>query len=200
MESLGRIGYGEHTACSSGQSQRIDMKIKKLEIEGACLIQPEPIRDERGFFGRIFDVERFREHGLATSFPQWSISFNRAKGTLRGMHYQVEPHPETKLVRCTAGRIHDVIVDLRRDSATYGRWVATELSAENRRTLYVPAGCAHGFLTLEDDSEVGYFISTGYFAELQRGVRWDDPAFGIDWPIQPTVISDRDQQFEVVSL
>jgi dTDP-4-dehydrorhamnose 3,5-epimerase len=126
---------------------------------------------------------------------QCSISFNHARGTLRGMHYQAHPHPECKLVRCTRGAIYDVALDLRQSSPTFGQWTAAELSADAGNMLYIPGNCAHGFITLEDRSEILYQISEFYYPELARGLRWNDPAFGIEWPIQPTVISDRDRDY-----
>ena len=146
------------------------------------LTRAEPHVDERGFFARTFSAEEFARLGLNPMVAQCSISFNERRGTLRGLHLQAPPHTEAKLVRCTQGRMFDVAVDLRTASSTYLRWTATELSAENRRSLYVPEGCAHGFLTLADATEVSYQISRGYVAEAGSGYRWDDPAFGIDWP------------------
>ena len=171
------------------------MKFIETALSGAFIVEPEPIHDERGFFARLFDAGEFSDRGLEASFPQWSVSYNRRAGTLRGLHYQAAPAAEVKLVRCTAGAIYDVIVDLRPDSPSYRRSVAVELSAENRRILYVPEGFAHGFQTLAEGCEVGYFISAEYRAELQRGVRWDDPAFGIEWPEAERTISARDAAF-----
>lgn len=159
------------------------------------VLDVEPHPDERGLFARIWCVDELRAHGLDPRIVQSSISYNKQKGTLRGMHYQAEPHEETKSVRCTAGAIYDVAVDLRRSSETYRRWTAVELTAANRRTLYVPRGVAHGFITLTDDAEVLYQMGVAYVPGAARGVRWDDPAFGIEWPMEPRVISERDRTF-----
>ncbi|WP_136416245.1 dTDP-4-dehydrorhamnose 3,5-epimerase [Herbaspirillum sp. ST 5-3] len=171
------------------------MKFTPLRLSGAFLIEPEPLADERGFFSRTFCAHEFAEHGLETSLVQCSISYNKLKGTLRGMHYQKSPHEEAKLVRCTMGAIHDVIVDLRPDSPTCRQWTAVELNAENRSALYVPKGFAHGFLTLVDDTEVFYQMSAFFHAECAAGVRWNDPVFAIDWPAQVQVISSRDNSY-----
>jgi dTDP-4-dehydrorhamnose 3,5-epimerase len=168
------------------------MKFVETDLRGAFFIHPERIEDERGFFARVFCEREFAAHDLETRFVQCSTSFNRRKGTLRGMHYQEPPYEESKIVRCTRGAIYDVILDLRRDSSTYGKWTSTVLSAENGRLLYVPKGCAHGFQTLLDDSEVFYQIDEFFVPEVARTVRWDDPAFGIAWPLAPTVVSTRD--------
>lgn len=149
--------------------------------------------DERGFFARTWCAEEFKEAGLDARLVQCSISFNARKGTLRGMHYQAVPIAETKLVRCTMGAIYDVVLDLRTESPTFRKWIGMTLSAENREMVYIPEGCAHGFLTLEDHSEVFYQMSEFYYPEAARGVRWDDPAFGIEWPGDVTVISERDR-------
>lgn len=164
-------------------------------LAGACIIDVQRIEDERGFFGRTWCARELEEHGLEASLVQCSLSFNRLRGTLRGMHYQASPHEEAKLVRCTIGAIHDVIIDLRPESPTYKRWLAVELTADNRRMLFVPRGFAHGFLTLVDASEVLYQMSTFFTPDGARGVRWDDPAFGIAWPFSPTTLSDRDRSY-----
>ncbi len=161
-------------------------------ITGVFIIEPELIEDERGSFARTFCRREFARHGLNPNLVQCNISFNRKRGTLRGMHYQAEPHAEAKLVRCTRGEIFDVAVDLRPDSPTYRDWVGVELSAENRRALYIPEGLAHGFITLTDDTEVFYQMSESYHPECARGVRHDDPAFGIDWPLRAICISKKD--------
>lgn len=171
------------------------MRFADTPIKGAFVLEIEPRRDERGHFARTFDRAEFRRRGLASSFAECSVSFNERRGTLRGLHYQVNPHPEAKLVRCTRGRIHDVIVDLRPRSPTRGRWHAVELGAENGRLLYIPEGVAHGFLTLEPRSEVYYEISAPYAPACARGIRWDDPAFAIRWPAPPEVISERDRSY-----
>jgi dTDP-4-dehydrorhamnose 3,5-epimerase len=169
------------------------LKFTALQLPGAFVVEPEPIADDRGFFARTFCSEEFAAQGLATQFVQCSVSYNKLAGTLRGMHYQKAPHAEAKLVRCTMGRIHDVIVDLRPDSPACGRWAAVELSAANRKALYIPEGLAHGFLTLACDSEVYYEISEVFHAECAAGVRWNDPTLGIEWPGEVRVISDRDR-------
>ena len=171
------------------------MLFRETELKGAFLIEPERLEDERGFFARIFCRKEFEARGLNPSIAQCSISFNARQGTLRGMHYQAAPHEETKIVSCTAGAICDVIVDLRPHSPTFTRWTAAELTAENHLLFYVPAGFAHGFLTLQDRSEALYQISEFYHPERARGVRWDDPAFQIRWPERPRIISDRDRSF-----
>ena len=167
----------------------------EARLKGAFLIEPERLEDERGFFARTWCQQEFAEHNLNPNLVQCSISFNKTKGTLRGMHFQDPPFEETKLVRCTMGEIYDVIVDLRRDSATFKEWFATQLSAANRMMLYIPPGFAHGFQTLQDDSEVFYQMSEFYSPQHARGLRWDDPAFSIDWPNARRTISERDQSF-----
>ena len=165
-----------------------------LDLEGAFILDIEKHADERGFFARTWDDEAMSQYGLASQILQCSVSFNTKKGTLRGMHYQVGPHAEAKIIRCTRGAIFDVIIDLRPGSKTYTRWAAVELTADNRRSLYVPEGFAHGFQTLSPNTEVFYQISQRYVPESQRGVRWDDPAFGIKWPeVSERTISDRDR-------
>ncbi len=159
------------------------------------LIRPEIKGDARGAFARTFCEAEFAAHGLASSFVQCNTSFNRRRGTLRGMHFQREPRPETKLVRCTSGAIFDVALDLRPDSPTYCQWEAFELTAENREALYIPAGCAHGFQTLTDAAEVFYQMGAAYDASLATGVRWDDPHFAIAWPIPDPILSDRDRSY-----
>jgi dTDP-4-dehydrorhamnose 3,5-epimerase len=171
------------------------VKFSPTALAGACIIDIEPVQDERGFFARSWCREEFAKHGLNPDLAQCSISFNKKRGTLRGMHYQAKPHEETKVVRCTRGAIYDVIVDLRPESPTFRKWIAVELSADNRRMLYVPPGFAHGFQSLVDDTEVFYQISTFYHPESARGARWDDPAFGIEWPVMKRVISDKDRQY-----
>jgi len=165
------------------------------KFQGAFVIEPERLEDERGFFARTWCEREFEEHGLNPRIAQCSISFNRRRGTLRGMHYQVAPYEETKIVCCTRGAVYDVIIDLRRDSPTFTQWFAVELTSENRKMVYIPAGFAHGFQTLEDATEVFYQISEFFAPEYGRGVRWDDPAFSIGWPEQPPFISDRDKSY-----
>lgn len=171
------------------------MRFIETPIGGAFVIEIEPACDERGFFARTFCEDEFRAHGLRSDMAQCSVSFNDRRGTLRGMHYQTAPHEEAKLVRCTMGAIHDVVLDLRPDSPTRHRSYGNKLTADNRRMLYVPEGCAHGFITLSDNAEVFYQISTVYAPAASRGVRWNDPAFSIVWPIEPVIISDRDAQW-----
>jgi dTDP-4-dehydrorhamnose 3,5-epimerase len=164
-------------------------------IPGAVVVEPEPRADERGFFARTFCVEEFRAHNLNPRLVQCSVSFNRQRGTLRGMHWQAAPREEAKLVRCTHGAILDVIVDLRPDSPAFRKWFSVELSAANRVMLHVPEGVAHGFLTLADDTEVFYQMSEYFAPECARGVRWDDPAFGIVWPDGDKIIHPRDAAY-----
>lgn len=169
------------------------MRFVALPIPGAYRIELEPREDHRGFFARTFCVEAFGAQGLNATFVQQSVSFNLRKGTLRGLHYQADPHAETKLVRCTAGAVFDVLVDLRRSSPTFGRWHAETLTADNHTTLYIPAGCAHGFQTLQDGSELLYDITPAYVAEAARGVAHDDPALAIDWPLSHPILSEADR-------
>lgn len=172
------------------------MIFHETPIPGAWRVEPERIEDERGFFARVFDEDEFARRGMRTAFPQCSVSFNARAGTLRGLHYQAAPHAEAKLVRCTAGAVWDVLVDLRPESPAFRRWYAAELSAGNRRLLYVPEGVAHGFQTLVDESEVFYQISERYHPELARGQRWDDPAFGVEWPEAAVrTLSERDRGY-----
>lgn len=171
------------------------MLFKETVLKGAYVVEPERIVDERGFFARTWCRSEFETHGLNPNLVQCNISSNVKKGTLRGMHHQVAPRAEAKLVRCTAGAIYDVIVDLRPDSGTFKRWTGVELNADNRYMLYIPEGFAHGFLTLSDDAEVFYQMSEYYSAEHARSVRWNDPAFGIQWPGEVLVISERDRSY-----
>ena len=171
------------------------MIFAETSLQGAFLITPEPIEDERGFFARSWCAREFAEHGLDASLAQCNISFNRLRGTLRGMHFQAEPHAEVKLVRCTRGSVYDVIVDLRPDSPTYCRWEGFELNEENRRMMYVPQGFAHGFQTLTDGAELFYQMSDFYVAGRARGVGAHDPAFGIEWPLPVTAISQADRSY-----
>jgi dTDP-4-dehydrorhamnose 3,5-epimerase len=171
------------------------MIFTETPLRGALVVDIEPQRDERGFFARTFCADELASHGLCPEVTQCSISFNVKAGTLRGMHFQATPHDEDKLVRCVSGAIFDVIVDIRTDSATYRRWLGFELSAENRRALYVPKGFAHGFITLTDATEVLYMISVPFVQDFSRGFRWNDPAVGIAWPKAPTVISERDANY-----
>lgn len=163
-------------------------------LSGALVIEPERLEDPRGFFARTWCQKEAEARGLNPRIVQCSVSFNKSTGTLRGLHYQIAPCQESKLVRCTMGAVYDAIIDLRPASPTFTRHIGIVLSAENRRMLYVPEGFAHGFQTLEDDSEVFYQISEFYSRAHSRGVRWDDPAFGIVWPLAPTVMSDADRR------
>jgi dTDP-4-dehydrorhamnose 3,5-epimerase len=171
------------------------MTFHGTKLQGVFEIRIEPLRDERGFFARSWCQTEFKVHGLNPELVQCNISFNGRKGTLRGMHYQLAPYAEAKLIRCTRGAIYDVIVDLRRGSPTFKQWVSVVLTAEKRNMAYVPEDCAHGFLTLEDDTEVLYQMSQFFSAESARGVRWDDPAFQIAWPHEIAVISERDKNY-----
>ncbi len=169
------------------------MVFKSTKIPGAYIIDMEAVADDRGFFGRFWCEREFQEHNLNSRIAQCSISFNTKKGTLRGMHFQVPPFAEAKTVRCTRGTMYDVIVDLRKGSTAFLQWIAVELSAENRSMLYVPEGCAHGFQTLEDNTEVLYQISEFHSPDHARGARWNDPSFGIQWPLPPQSMSGRDR-------
>lgn len=171
------------------------MIFTQTELKGAYIIELEKHVDERGFFARSWCQKEFEEHGLNPRLVQCNISFNSKKGTLRGMHYQTKPFEEAKLIRCTRGAIHDVIVDIRPDSPTYKFFACFLLTADNRRMLYAPEGFAHGFITLEDNTEVFYQMSEFYVPEYARGFRWNDPEFGIEWPIEVQVISDRDRNY-----
>ncbi len=168
------------------------MKLEPLDIAGAYRLLIEPIVDERGFFARTFCAATFAEWGLETEFVQRSISFNKKRGTLRGLHYQAAPHGETKLVRCTRGAAFDVVVDLKPGSKSRRRWQALELTAENGMMVYIPKGCAHGFQTLVDDTELLYEIMPAYMPEAARGIAWNDPDLAIAWPISEPVLSARD--------
>jgi dTDP-4-dehydrorhamnose 3,5-epimerase len=173
------------------------VKFVETPLPGAWAIELEELDDERGWFARTFDAEEFRSRGLNPEVVQCNASFNHRRGTLRGMHYQAEPHGESKLVRCVRGAIFDVAVDLRPDSATYRHWHGVELSAENRLAFYIPAGLAHGFQTLADGSEVLYQMGNPYVPGAAKGVRWDDPAFGIEWPAidAARTISEKDRSY-----
>jgi dTDP-4-dehydrorhamnose 3,5-epimerase len=168
---------------------------RDTDIDGVKIVELEPVADARGSFARSFCTEEFAAAGIALNVVQANISRNKSRGTLRGLHYQAEPAPEPKLVRCTAGRIFDVAVDLRRASPSFCGWTGHELDSETQNGLFIPAGCAHGFLTLSDDAEVTYLMGAAYAAELARGVRWNDPAFNIAWPFEPTILSERDAAY-----
>jgi dTDP-4-dehydrorhamnose 3,5-epimerase len=170
------------------------MIFTETKLKGAFIIDVKRLNDERGFFGRAWCKSEFEEHGLNTNAVQANVSYNKIAGTIRGMHYQNEPFTESKTVRCTAGSIYDVIVDLRPGSPTYMQWVGVTLTAESFRMLYVPDGFAHGFMTLEDDTSVHYLVTQYYTPNSEAGLRYDDPAFNITWPMKPTLVSDKDQQ------
>jgi|TARA_B110000495_G_C22837534_1_gene488503 dTDP-4-dehydrorhamnose 3,5-epimerase len=171
------------------------MEFTKISLEGAYIIEIEKIEDERGFFARSWDKEEFKKKKLDCNLLQCSISFNKKKGTIRGLHYQLAPFEETKLVRCTRGKIYDVIVDLRKSSKTYKKWVGVELSENNHKIMYIPKGFAHGFQTLKDDSEIFYQISEYHKPKYYAGVCWNDPSFNIKWPIELSVISKKDSSY-----
>jgi dTDP-4-dehydrorhamnose 3,5-epimerase len=171
------------------------MKFVETKLKGSFIIDPERLEDERGFFARSWCQQEAKQYGLEPQWLQCNISYNKSKGTMRGMHYQAAPFEEAKLVRCTMGAICDVIIDLRPDSVTFKKWTAVELSSENRRMFYIPGGFAHGFLTLQDNTEIFYQMSEFYAPAYARGVRWNDPAFGILWPTDIAVISDQDQNY-----
>jgi dTDP-4-dehydrorhamnose 3,5-epimerase len=172
------------------------MKFEQTAIPGVWLIDIEPHEDERGFFARTWCAEEAVAHGLNPACVQCNVSFNRLRGTLRGMHWQDKPHAEAKWIRCTRGAAWDVALDMRPASPTYGKWMGVELSVDNRRMVYIPEGVAHGFQTLENDTELFYQMSEFYVAELARGVRWNDPSFGINWPLTDPILSDRDRTYE----
>lgn len=169
------------------------MKFIETNLSGSYVIELDKLEDDRGFFARIFCKNEFGALGLNSEIVQINNSFSAVKGTLRGMHYQLQPKAEDKIVRCIRGSLYDVIIDLRENSSTFGKWFGIELSAENRKMLYVPKGFAHGFITLENDTEVFYLVTEYYTPEYERGIRWNDPKFNINWPIIPTNISDKDR-------
>lgn len=168
------------------------MQFTETTLLGVYIVELEPLEDERGFFARTFCQREFEARNLQSSFVQCSISSNKVKGTLRGMHVQSKPHQEAKLVRCIRGAIYDVVIDLRPESSTFCRWISVELKADNDKMLYIPEGFAHGFQTLEDNTEVFYQISEFYHPECAEGIRWDDPAFNIQWPLIVSIASPRD--------
>lgn len=172
------------------------MIFTETKLKGSFVVDVEPREDERGFFARSWCAEEFEKHGLSPRLAQCNISFNKKRGTLRGMHYQAAPFVEAKLVRCTMGAIYDVIIDLRPDSSTFKKWTSVELTAENRRALYIPEGFAHGFQTLTENTEVFYQMSEFYHPGCARGVRWDDPAFDVAWPVKAVVIFEKDMLYE----
>jgi dTDP-4-dehydrorhamnose 3,5-epimerase len=176
------------------------MIFKETSLKGAYIIEPELIEDERGFFARTFCINEFQQNGLKTDFVQCNISFNQKAGTLRGLHYQDYPWQETKLVRCTSGAVYDVIIDLRKNSVTYCQWLSFNLSAENHKMLYIPEGFAHGFQTLEANTEIFYQISQVYQPEFARGIKWDDPLFNISWPAEEKIISKKDNSYKAFQI
>jgi dTDP-4-dehydrorhamnose 3,5-epimerase len=176
------------------------MQLIDTPITGAWLVAPDAHADERGFFARLWSRDEFAARGLRGDFIHCNNSFSKRKGTLRGLHYQLPPHGEAKLVRCIRGRIFDVLIDTRAGSPTRHKWFGTELNWENRSLMYVPEGCAHGYLALEDGCEVIYLSTAPHVAEAERGVRWDDPGIAISWPIEPTVLSPKDRQWADVTL
>ncbi|SKA36280.1 dTDP-4-dehydrorhamnose 3,5-epimerase [Enhydrobacter aerosaccus] len=175
------------------------MIFTKTKLEGVWVIDLDRHEDERGFFARSYCAEEFAQHGLPAHFVQCNISFNKARGTLRGLHFQDDPHPEGKLVRCVQGAIFDVAVDLRPHSQTYLTWVGYQLSADNGRALFIDEGFAHGFQTLEKNTAVFYQMTECFYGNLARGLRWNDPALGIQWPLTDPVISERDAAFPLIS-
>ncbi|MEN8254334.1 MAG: dTDP-4-dehydrorhamnose 3,5-epimerase [Verrucomicrobiota bacterium] len=174
------------------------MKFEPSPLKDAWIVSMDPIRDERGYFSRTFCQREFAEHGLPCPVAQCNVSFNKLAGTLRGMHYQREPSDETKLVRCVGGRVYDVIVDLRPGSPTHMQCFGIELSQDNLKALFVPANFAHGFLTLEDDSEVFYMMGDDYAPARDGGMRFDDPKLGIKWPSEPVVVSEKDRSWPLL--
>ncbi len=168
------------------------MKFEETRLQGAFVVDLQHMEDDRGFFARSFCKNEFDQHGMISDVVQANMSWNKVKGTLRGMHYQHHPWQETKFIRCTRGAIFDVIIDLRPESATYRQWIGVELTADNRRALFVPKDFAHGFITLQDDTEVMYLVSQSYQPGSEGGIRWNDPTFSIEWPIEPVCISPKD--------
>lgn len=168
------------------------MFFNETKLKNAFIIELEKLEDERGFFARAWDTKKFEEHGLNSKLTQCNISFNKKKGTLRGMHYQLPPHAEAKLIRCTKGKIFDVIIDLRTNSPTFTKFISVELSDTNHKMIYVPEGFAHGFQTLEDNSEIFYQVTHEYSPNHEGGLRWNDQTFGIKWPIEHKIISEKD--------
>jgi dTDP-4-dehydrorhamnose 3,5-epimerase len=171
------------------------MNFTEIKLKDAYTIEIEKLKDNRGFFARAWCEKEFAAHGLTPVVHQANVSFNFKKGTLRGMHYQIAPYGEAKTVRCTRGRIFDVIIDLRKDSSTHMQWFGVELTADNYKMLYVPENFAHGFQTLEDNTEVTYNVSQFYTPGSERGIRWNDPMFNLEWPIEVQVISDKDKNW-----
>lgn len=173
------------------------MKFIKTSLNDAYIVEIESIEDKRGFFARGWDSDEFKQVGLCEHIEHCNISFNKQKGTLRGMHYQASPFEEVKMIRCIQGSIFDAIIDLRPASSTFKKWYGVTLSATNHKMLYVPENFAHGFITLDDNVEVFYMVSQKYSKEHERGIRWNDPEFNISWPIEPTIISDKDTSWKL---
>ena len=172
------------------------MIFNKTKLDGAHIVEMESIRDRRGFFARAWCSKEFEAHGLISQFVQANLTYSPKRGTIRGLHYQIAPHQEVKLVRCTRGATYDVIVDLRPESPTYKQWLAIELTADNHKMIYIPAGFAHGYQILVDDTEVFYQVGQFYAPECERGARWNDPAFGVEWPMtSPLILSDKDKNW-----
>lgn len=171
------------------------MIFTETRLKGAHIIEPEKLGDARGFFARSFDSEIFKKNGLNPNVHQCNMSYNKKKGTLRGMHFQLPPYQEAKYLRCIRGKIYDVVVDLRQKSETYKQWISVELSVDNYKMIFVPEGCVNGFQTLTDEVELIYQASQAYTPEYERGLRWNDPAFKIDWPLEPTVMSEKDRSW-----
>ncbi len=169
------------------------MKFHPQSIAGVFLIEPTPFKDDRGMFRRHFCEKEFAQHGIVTAVKQANVSENRYKHTLRGIHYQVAPYAEGKTLSCLKGRIYDIVVDLRKESPTYMKWISVELNEENRLAVHIAPGCANAFMTLEDNCLIHYYCSESYNQPFERGIRWNDPAFGFKWPAEPTVISDKDK-------
>lgn len=180
-------------------SVEVGMKFSRTHLAGLWLIELDLHQDERGFLARTFCEQEFAAHGLNTRWPQCNLTLTKERGMLRGMHFQIEPQPEIKLIRCAAGAIFDVLVDVRRDSPTFGKWQGFELTAQNRRQLYVPGGFAHGFQCLTDNCEVFYLMSDFYAPELARGLRYDDPIVNIQWPLAAVKLSDRDRHLPLLA-
>jgi dTDP-4-dehydrorhamnose 3,5-epimerase len=176
------------------------MIFKETKLKGAFVIEPERLCDSRGFFARTFCHREFIQHGLNPRVVQCNVSFNKKKGTLRGMHHQIAPRQEDKFIRCINGGIFDVIIDLRPESSTFKEWFSVELTSENRKMVYVPKSFSHGFMTLKDNTEVFYQMSEFYFPEYARGIRWNDPAFKIEWPNKITSISEKDMNYSDFSI
>jgi len=173
------------------------LKFSKISLNNVYVIEVEKLNDKRGFFARCWDEDLFKQHNLNPKIIQCSISYNKLKGTLRGMHYQIVPYEEAKLIRCTKGKAFVAIIDLNQKSKTCLKWVGIELNENEHKLIYIPEGCAVGFQTLEDNTEIFYQISQKYMPEYARGIRWDDKTFNISWPLTPTVISKKDQSFEI---